>query len=226
MGFLKKFLFAIFGFFFIIFFSTALTWLVLDNTLIVSEPYQTLIDNYANNLFEEIPVDLNNNIKEDITLGLKVYVEQSIDFIKEKRIDINIAGNTTESHLILTSITNNFQEALNKLKESYKLGKLLGLICLILSIILIGIVSIFSRDPKEIISWLSTNLIIATIPIILIAYLTKYILNNFIVNNLPEFGQLINTIISTFTNTLLTYGVIFLIIGIVLFVVKFFIPNK
>ena len=226
MGLLKKFLFAIFGFFFIIFFSTALTWLVLDNTLIVSEPYQTLIDNYANNLFEEIPVDLNNNIKEDITLGLKVYVEQSIDFIKEKRIDVNVTGNTSESNLILNSITINFQEALNKLKESYKLGKLLGLICLALAIILIGIVSIFSRDPKEIISWLSTNLIIATIPIILIAYLTKYILNNFIVNNLPEFGQLINTIISTFTNTLLTYGVIFLIIGIVLFVVKFFIPNK
>lgn len=226
MGFLKKFLFAIFGFFFIIFFSTALTWLVLDNTLIVSEPYQTLIDNYADNLFEEIPIDLNNNIKEDITQGLKIYVEQSIDFIKEKRLDVNVIGNTSESKLILNSITTNFQELLNKLKDSYKLGKLLGLISLALAIILIGIVSIFSRDPKEIISWLSTNLIIATIPIILIAYLTKYVINNFIINNLPEFGSLINTIISTFTNTLLTYGVIFLVVGIILFIIKFFIPNK
>lgn len=226
MGFLKKFLFAIFGFFFIIFFSTALTWLILDNTLIVSEPYQTLIDNYADNLFEEIPIDLNNNIKEDITQGLKIYVEQSIDFIKEKRLDVNVIGNTSESKLILNSITTNFQELLNKLKNSYKLGKLLGLISLALAIILIGIVSIFSRDPKEIISWLSTNLIIATIPIILIAYLTKYVINNFIINNLPEFGSLINTIISTFTNTLLTYGVIFLVVGIILFIIKFFIPNK
>lgn len=226
MSFFKKFLLAIFGFFFIIFFSTALTWLVLDNTLIVSEPYQTLIDNYSESFFEDLPLDLNNTVKEDVTIKLKIYAEQSIDYIKEKRQDINIVGNTSESNLILNSITNNFKDSINQLKESYKIGKLLGLISLVLAIVLIGIVTIFSRDSKEIISWLSTNLIIATIPIILIAYITKYIINNLISNSLPEFGFLLTTIISNFTNTLLTYGVIFLIVGIILFIIKFFIYKK
>ncbi len=226
MNFLKKFLFAIFGFFFIVGFSTALTWLVLDNTLIVAEPYQTLVDNYSENLFEDVPIDLNTMVKEDIILSIKIYVSQSIDFIKDKRLDINVSGNTMESNLLLNSFQSNLSETLNKLKSSYSIGRLIGILGLILAILLIGIVSIFSRNPKEIVSWLSTNLIIATIPIIIFTFVTKYTLNNLILEKLPEFGSLITTILSNFTNTLLTYGVIFLIVGIALFIIKFFIPDN
>lgn len=226
MNFLKKFLFAIFGFFFIIFFSTTLTLFVLDNTLIVAEPYQSIINNYGNNIFEDIPIPLDDFIKDEIILGLNNYIEQSIDFVKEKRSDINVNTSTEESQAILDSFTTHFDNDIIKLKSSYKLGKLIALISLVLAIILIAIIIIFSRNPREIISWISTNLIIATLPIILVAYLTKYLINNFILERSPEIGSIINTLISNFTNTLLAYGVIFLIVGIILFIIKFFIPHK